>query len=470
MSPGKFLRSTLLLLCVGLLSACDKPPSTVKAIHASGELRIATLNGGTTFYEGADGAMGIEHDLGAAFARWLGVEARFIVTRDHRALRQLVKTKRAHLAAGLLPIRAAMPSELRYGPSYAVGHQLVVFRRGRPTPRRTRDLIDWHGATIEGRGARRLMARELSPNDGYHWTAYENLSVEGLLQLVDDGVVGYAVLPSFDFKTLRRYYPELEVAFELDAPQAVAWLYHDGPDDSLGQAQLEFMRDMRASGEFGEIEHRYFGHNDDFDYVASRTFLRHYDARLPQYRQDFITSAGETGLDWHLLAALGYQESQWRADARSPTGVRGLMMLTRATAAQMAVDRLDPTASIAGGAGYLKRMKKRLPAAVLEPDRTWLALAAYNLGPGHLDDARILAQQAGKNPDQWRDVREVLPTLANKKSARATKHGFARGYQALHFVRNVRRYYDVLRWLEADDRNELSGLSSADASLVTPVL
>jgi membrane-bound lytic murein transglycosylase MltF len=91
-----------------------------------------------------------------------------------------------------------------------------------------------------------------------------------------------------------------------------------------------------------------------------------------------------------------------------------------------------------------------VPARIPEPDRTWLALAAYNIGFGHLEDARILTEQRGRNPDRWQDVRAVLPLLTQEQWFLKTKRGYARGYETVRFVDNVRAYLDILEWVAPD--------------------
>ena len=127
-------------------------------------------------------------------------------------------------------------------------------------------------------------------------------------------------------------------------------------------------------------------------------------------------------------------------------------MLTKPTAKSLGVtDREDPMQSIEGGTRYLKKMLKKVPARIEMPDRLWLALAAYNIGYGHLEDARKLAQAQGLNPDSWEDVRDTLPLLSQEKWFSKTKYGYARGYEAVDYVDNIRLYYDTLRWMS--DRN-----------------
>ena len=150
-----------------------------------------------------------------------------------------------------------------------------------------------------------------------------------------------------------------------------------------------------------------------------------------------------------LIAAIAYQESHWNPQATSETNVRGMMMLTEDTAKRLRVrDRLDARQSIGAGARYLADLKRSLPARIAEPDRTWIALAAFNIGTGHLEDARVLAVRRKLNPDSWSDIKKTLPLLAQTELADDTKYGVARGGQAVVFVETVRAYYDVLLRLE----------------------
>lgn len=456
------------LLCV-LLASCTGPPSTVEAIRAAGELRVATVNTGTTYFEGPEGYSGFEHDLAQAFAAYLGVTVRFHIAHNHRELTELVRQKKVHLAAALLPIHSDHPRDLAFGPSYATMAQSVIYRRGSKRPKAIEDLRGKTIAALTGRGARSILEKELPARQNFYWTIRDDLSIEGLLELVDRNAVDFAVVPAGEFEAARRYYPETRDAFVLGAPQAVGWLYRRGPANSMWEAQLDFLNQLRANGVLKVFRDRYFGHIKDFDYVEARAFLRHYDERLPQYREAFIRTAEQFEVDWRLIAAMSYQESHWLENAKSPTGVRGLMMLTTKTAAALEVDRLDPNASILGGTQYLTRLKARLPERIAEPDKTWFALAAYNVGLGHLEDARVFTQRAGLNPDLWTEVRKFLPKLSNKTWARKARHGYARGYQAVHFVENIRRYYDVLRWLESDSTTDPEA-APPPRNLFSPVL
>ena len=185
--------------------------------------------------------------------------------------------------------------------------------------------------------------------------------------------------------------------------------------------------------------------------------------RLPKYEELIQAVADEYQMDWHLLAAIAYQESHWNPYARSPTGVRGMMMLTLNTAREMSVDnRLDASQSLRGGARYFKKIKRLLPADIAEPDRTWFALAAYNIGRGHLEDARVITERQGGDPDRWIDVKARLPLLQRSKYYRGTRHGYARGSEPVTYVKNIRHYYNIMAWQDISKNRPVPPVAAED--------
>jgi membrane-bound lytic murein transglycosylase F len=245
------------------------------------------------------------------------------------------------------------------------------------------------------------------------------------------------------------FYPRVAAAFTVGGNQSQAWAYRTGNDDSLMQAAEVFLQQVRSDGRLASIQERFESDRSQIDRLGMHRFMERVRERLPEFLPVFKEVADAHGLDWRLLAALSYQESHWDPLAASHTGVRGLMMLTKSTATAMGLDdRLDPWQSIEGGARYLARMQKRIPSRIQEPDRTWMALAAYNIGLGHLVDARVLTQRQGGNPDLWLDVRSRLSMLTQEKYYRDLKHGYARGFEAQRHVRNIRGFYDTLVWMD----------------------
>ena len=205
----------------------------------------------------------------------------------------------------------------------------------------------------------------------------------------------------------------------------------------------------------------------DMDRGSAVTFSRRLKTRLPKWEESLRAAAKEQGLDWKLLAAISYQESHWNPRAKSPTGVRGLMMLTLTTAREMGVkNRLDPQQSIRGGARYFKKTFNRIPDSVVGQDRLWMALAAYNVGMGHLEDARVLTQREGGDPNLWADVEQRLPLLAKRKYYSTLKHGYARGWEPVAYVRNIRSYHNTIAWHQQIKQSRLA--SSRDDNQNTP--
>ena len=431
-----------------LLAGCtDRPsPAAVASPFDTQALVVATRNGPTAHYLGREGkATGPEHDLVTAFAESRGWSVQWEVFESTADVLDALETGRAHLAAaGLthLPTR-----DERFEPGLVHGEviqQVVCHRDDRPLPDTPEELA---GVDLQVTGDSSYVARleELARTvPDLAFVADPSRSSEVLLTQVATGEVGCTVADSSIVRMVRRYWPHLEVAMNLDQTESVGWYA------AVSRPELaEATRDWRES-DLGEVavaamRERYYAHIGEFDFVDLRALNRRLDERLPRYLDEFEQASEETGLAVDLLAAMAYQESHWDPQATSPTGVRGIMMLTRPTAESLGVeDRLDPRESIIAGARYLADRRARLPEDIPEPDRTYLALASYNLGRAHVLDARRLARELGRNPDSWAEMREVLPLKADKRYYPQTRYGYARGYESVHYVRRIRNYRDVI--------------------------
>jgi membrane-bound lytic murein transglycosylase F len=323
-------------------------------------------------------------------------------------------------------------------------------------------------ALITGSGHTAILMQQKRKQPELAWEALENVWPEELLAQLQAGKYDAVVINGMDFDPLRNVYPELAVAFDLPETQKIVWELPPRSSQVLRNALARFIEQARRDGTLMRIHERYFGHVRRLDSSNILGIMQRRPQLLPKLRAHFHEAQTLTGIDWRLLAAIAYQESQWNPYATSPTGVRGLMMLTTQTADRMGVaDRLDARQSILGGARYLVLLKEALPARIPEPDRTWLALAAYNQGQGHMEDARRIAQARGGNPDSWADVKEALPYLSRGTYAKATRYGYARGIEALHFAENIRNYYDVLQRLEPAF-DPLINLGHSEEALAAP--
>jgi membrane-bound lytic murein transglycosylase F len=418
------LRSLAIAFAVvafSLLGTCKPVPTLIGQIRDLGELRVVTRDSPTAYYLGSNGPEGPEYELATRFAQKLGV-ALYIYTVPRLAMiKDELVSGRAHLAAAGLTVSDAWRDTLAYGPPYQQIRQHLVYRMGQPRPRDMAAVNGGHLEVIAGSRHAELLRELRAKMPDLVWVENRQEDSLDLLARLANGDIDYTITDSTEFALAQALYPDIRVAFDLPDSQPVAWaLRRDHP--TLARKVQEFFAEQAASGALAELVDRYFGQNDRFEYVGARDFIAHIDSRLPRLRNWFQEAGASIGEDWRLLAAIGYQESQWLADAVSPTGVRGIMMLTEDTARAVGIsDRADPRQSILGGARYFISVRDMIPDRITEPDRTWLALAAYNVGYGHLEDARVLTQMRGKNPDSWQDVREWVAREPSSQPAMVSK-------------------------------------------------
>lgn len=409
------------------------------------ELVVLTRNARTTRFQTVEGEFaGIEHDLATLFARQLGTSVRFIEADSQSEVLTRLRRGEAHLAAASLVTRPGKPSVL-FGPGYMDVRQVLVRRRdasGKPSLR----ALDAQNVIVSAhsRGAE-LLDQALAARPHLTVGLIDVAHPEAVPERVSAGEAAFGIAPSHAFDLIRAARPELQVALTLGQPEKLSWGFPTNADAALLKEVRRFFRRIAGDGTLHRLVDRYYGHVNRLPALEANAFLEHVDRVLPAYRPDFLEAERITGIDWRLIAALGYQESRWNPAATSPTGVQGLMMLTQGTLRRLGVrNGANARASILAGARYLAMLRDRLPARIAEPDRSWFALAAYNQGPGHLEDARVLAQRLGMNPDVWIDVRRALPLLADPEHFETLQYGYARGGEALALTENVRAFYNIL--------------------------
>nr|WP_221188441.1 membrane-bound lytic murein transglycosylase MltF [Halomonas cerina] len=425
-----------------MLQGCDResePPA------AGDPLKVATRNAATTYYLDRHGQpAGPEHDLATGFAEAHGWHIEWILHDSTAAVLEALEAGEVHLAAAGLTRLPSRDDRFLPGPAHTdIVEQLVCHRDGRPLPQRVGDLAD---VEIRVTAASSYSEQLESLVNAHTGIAFEEdpRTTEVLLTAVAERTLECTVADSNIVRVVRRHFPHLEVAMNLTSGSRLGWYLPPG-QQALAELAREWMASAEGQAAIAAMEHRYYDYIGEFDFVDLRALNRRIDERLPRFLDLFLEAEAETGMPADLLAALAYQESHWDPQAVSPTGVRGIMMLTRNTAASLGVDdRLDPVASIDGGARYLADRHDRLSDSIPEPDRTYLALASYNIGRGHLLDARELARTLGRNPDSWADMKEVLPLKADKRYYPQTRYGYARGYEPVHYVERIRNYLDVI--------------------------
>ncbi len=440
-----------LLMSMTLLVACGEAQPHLEEIRERGELRVLTRYAPTSYYIQEDQLAGIEYEMAKRFAESLNVKLKIIVPDNLGTMLDQIANGEADIAAAGLTVTSERQLKVEFGPTYQQVTQQLVYRQG---TKRIKSISQIEPGQLEVVADSSHVEQLQSLKEDFpelDWTENKELDSSGLLELVDRQLIDYTIADSNEVAANQALFPELRVAFNLTEPQDLAWALPRSEERSLHAAMVTFFSKLKGSGELDKLMEAHYGHIRQFDQLDAQKLHRRLQTHLPQYLPMFKQAATEFNFDWKLLAAVAYQESHWDKDAVSPTGVRGLMMLTTNTAKLMKVaDRKDPFQSIQGGAAYLADLRSRLNEDILEPDRTWMALAAYNVGLGHLLDARKLTARGGKNPDLWQDVREFLPLLSKRQWFETVKHGHARGGEPVRYVRNIRRYYDTLLRQDVD--------------------
>lgn len=442
------VRSVLVVaIALVALATCSPHPGRLEKVRGNGVLRVATTNSPTTCFDGPSGPTGYECDLLRTFAEKLGVKLELVYLANGAQVLDYVAGGKVDIGAAGINVTVARSEMVRFTKPVQTVRQQLVYRADQPKPRDPGDLDGKLAVPLGSSMAERLVQLRASRYPTLQWLEVPDAGGNDLLARVADGELTYTIANSDLVALNRRHAPKLRVAFDLSGNEDIAWALPVGRDNSLYDEVQNYLTTY-PKAELARLRDRHFGVVENDEYLGVVRFVSDVKALLPKYQRYFEDAAERYGIDWRTLAAVGYQESKWDPDAVSYTGVRGIMMLTTDTAQHMDVkDREDAAQSIEGGARYLQQLLRKMPASIAEPDRTWMALAAYNQGLGHLHDARKLAQKLGKNPNLWQDVQDSLRRLSQEQWYSQTKHGYARGGEAVHFVTNVRSYYDVLLWM-----------------------
>ncbi|WP_423823354.1 membrane-bound lytic murein transglycosylase MltF [Salinisphaera sp. SPP-AMP-43] len=447
----RLLRLTGLLVLAGFVLAattCVRRPGALEQVERSGVLRVATVNSATTYYLGAEGPTGFEYDLAQGFASQIGARLEVVVVPDRAAIMRAVDQGRAQLGAGLA-LSDARRERVRFTPPYLSSELEAVYRQYTQKPTELADLSG--DLVLPADTALADWLRHHRPGIDFKVDTHAN--TEELMSKIAAGDLKATIANADIVAMNQRYYPKLRVGFTLaEVHQRMAWALSERDrrhgHNRLYNKAVAYLETVKDNGRVNILHDRYFGHAARLGFVGGAEFARQVKKRLDHWKSYFKQAGQQYGLDWRLLAAVGYQESRWNEKAISPTAVRGIMMLTRSTAKRMGVaNRRDPQQSIDGGAHYLVELRKRLPEAVKPPDRTWFAMAAYNIGLGHVLDARRLLEADGRDPNVWVNLREALGWLSEKRYLDNTRYGYAQGKQAAAYVSDIRAYYDILTWM-----------------------
>lgn len=453
-----------LLIASSALLVRSTPPTQLEKVLEAGELRVVSSNGPTTYYEGSNGLTGFEYSLVKGFADSLGLKLIIEDEPDLDKVLNSVAEKKVDLAAAGLTALESRNTHVTFAAPFMQVTQQLVYSSRRPQPASIKDLHNKEVLVIASSSHTERFKALQAEFPELQWRAVINAEMIDLLEMINKGEADYAVIDSSAYDLNRYSYPKAKLAFDVSDPQPLAWAFPTQRDTSLFDAAQHYLNSIKLDGSLAKVTDEFFDrHIEEVTTGEAMAFTYRLEQRLPQWLDDMKAAAAEFDLDWQMLAAISYQESHWIADAVSHTGVRGLMMLTKNTAKAMGVqDREDPKQSIYGGAKYFSIVLQRLPKRIQGEDRLNMALAAYNQGLGHLEDARVLTERMGGDPTKWEDVRKYMPLLSKQQYYSDAKHGYMRGWEPVGFVDNVRNYHKIIAWHQQQEEFRIATTSTGN--------
>ncbi|MGZ8251175.1 MAG: membrane-bound lytic murein transglycosylase MltF [Methylophilaceae bacterium] len=443
------MRIYFILLTLLSLAGCEKPATPLPKAIATKELVVVTHNGPNTYYvNGENEYAGLEYDLAKLFAKEFGADytIKFLVVDNITKVIPTLLKGQAHFAAADLSITDLRQHLVQFSIPYENTQQQVVYNKEIQTaPKSIKEMLGKRIAVPAGTSYAERLSEIKQQEPGLSWREPVNTSADELLEQVADGSLDYTVADAHLLALLQNYYPNLGTGLPLGKPEKIAWAFPKNGDARIYKKANAFFARINKDGTLRNLIDRYYGHAERLNPIDVTTFLQRTRSVLPKYASLFKQAQELTNIDWRLLAAISYQESHWDRLNTSPTNVRGMMMLTEQTADRLGVtDRLDAKQSIMAGARYTVILKDTIPKRVPEPDRTWMALAAYNIGYAHLEDARVLAVRMKLNPDSWADLKKTLPLLNKAEYYTTVKYGYASGGAPVIFVESIRTYHKIL--------------------------
>jgi membrane-bound lytic murein transglycosylase F len=422
--------------------------------QTSKEVVVLTHNAPGSYYVGGDGEYtGLEYDLATLFVKELGPEYRikFVNVNSISAIIPKLKSGKAHFAAANLTVTEDRAKLVTFGPPYLKTQQYICYDTDRQAePKTIESLFGKHIHVPAGSSYAENLKNLKDQYPQLTWQEITSGGEDELIEQVTSGLLDYTITDAHIVSLMQNYYSNLGKGIAVSKPEEIAWAFPKHLDPWLYEQASRFFARIEKDGTLNNLVDRYYGHADRLNTPDVAKFLSQIRSTLPKYSKLFKEAQELTDLDWRLIAAISYQESHWDQFNTSPTNVRGMMMLTEKTADEMGVtDRLDPKQSIFGGARYINQLKKQIPARIPEPDRTWMTLAAYNIGFSHLEDARVLAAKMKLNPDSWADLKTTLPLLNKAEYYTNAKFGYANGGAPVIFVESIRTYFKILEKYES---------------------
>lgn len=418
--------------------------SVLQGILKAGEITVCTRNNAHCYYLYREQAMGFEYDLAKAFADYLGVNLKIRIAEKWEGMIPALMNGKGSFIAASMTIMPQRKKWVSFSNGYMPIQQYVIVHRNNRSIRRPEDLA---GKTVHVRGGTSYEARlNFLKNKGIDLEIklHDDLPTEELIRQVAEGKIEVTIADSNIALLNQKYYPQAVLACPISEQEFLGWAVNRNARNLLYQINC-FFKTIKENGKFNEIYNKYYANIDIFDYVDLRAYHRRLKTRLPKYKEMIMEAADYYGFDWRLIAAQIYQESHFNPKALSYAGARGFMQLTLSTARSLGVKNiLDPEQNINAGVQHLKDLYNYFEKAE-GANRLFIALAAYNVGQGHILDARNIALEMNLDPNKWSSLSTTLPLLSYRKYYKKAIYGYCRGTEPIEYISKIMIYYDILK-------------------------
>jgi membrane-bound lytic murein transglycosylase F len=422
-------------------------PRSLQEIVKSGYIRVLTRNNDTSFFIYRGHRMGFDYELGKKLAQHIGIRVDMIITQGWSEMVPALLKGEGDVIAAEMTVTEERKKQVLFAEPWGHTREVVVWKDGSPEIKSAEDLA---GKEVHVRKSSTYWQSLLELNEKLRAAGRpevvlkavpEDWETDTILQAVSKGEMVYTLADELLSSVHTAYWDNLVVGPAVSAERDLAWAVRPG-DVELKKAIDEVFRDLRKKPDFNILRKKYFEaertlkkERKDKFYASETGTLSPYDPLVRKY-------ADQHGFDWRLVAAQIYQESRFDPQRKSWVGALGLFQIMPATARGLGInDPTDPEQSIRGGLKYMQQLSDHYQDVAEPIERYRFALAAYNSGFGHVDDARKLTRAARQDPAIWRQVAPWLLKLSDKKYAKKARFGFCRGSEPVDYVRHIDERY-----------------------------
>jgi len=449
------LFSLLLLISCKEASVEKQAAIDLQQIKNRGELIAITGYNPYSYFIYKGQLLGFEYELLKRLTKDLNLKLKIKVVKDMNKMFDMLDKGKGDLIAYNLTVTKRRNDKYAFCQALNTTKQVLVQRMPKNWRKLTRDQIDnklirnplkLEGKTIVVRSASSYVQRlkNLSEEIGGGINikiAAPDLTVDDLIKMVADGKIDYTVADQNVARLNQAFYPNIDVRTELSFSQKIAWAFRKSSPKLL-KAVNNWLSNIKKKPEFYVIYNKYFKNRTAYRRRLKSKYLSYESGKISKYDKYIKLFAHSLHWDWRLLASLIFQESQFNPDAKSWVGAIGLMQVMPQTAKGYNIYKLEiPRTNLEAGFQHLKWLDKYWRKSIPDSsERIKFVLASYNIGLGHIEDARRLAKKYGANPNIWFGNVEKYLLLKSKKkyyTDPVVRNGYARGIETVNYVKEI---------------------------------